>query len=122
MELTIYKNRPFSADFVVISNDGVTPEALAPTDSATVDVIREDDVSKTVLSGVPLVILNDANAINGTFTLTLTAEQTNLLEVEKMLREDRFEGLANHTLYLVFNVGGTPRYARVAVKVQDSGN
>ena len=111
----IHSGKPFSADFTVVSSDGVTGEQLDPTDTATFDSVTNGVNPTCVLSGIPMTIVD---ADNGTFNLSLTAEQTTTLSQDIGFKEDKYSTLSNYLGYISFVLVSGDRAATVDVYVR----
>ncbi len=113
-QFLIYAGRKFQADFTVVSDDGVTGEQLDPSDTATMSIntVGEDPVC--VIAEVPMVIVD---LDNGVFELTLTAEQTALLNQCVGFKEDNFAPMGNYTGFMEFNLVSGYRQAHITVEV-----
>ena len=115
MRFTIYAGSPSSDDFTVISSNGITGQLLTPGDTATAKIITKDTFPVCILDNLPLTIID---LDNGVFNLSLTAEQTVLLEPKIGLEEDGYNPRASHELYLDFNLASGFRQAVVDVHVK----
>ena len=116
MKFEIIAGREFTADFTVVSSDGVTGEVLDPTDTATFTVTTKGLNPTTVLDSVPMTI-TDIN--NGLFTVTLTPVQTALLEQEIGFKEDRYPTISNYDGVVDFKLASKDRAATIDIFVKE---
>ncbi len=115
MKLEIHSGKPFSADFTVVSSDGVTGEQLDPSDTATFELVTNGANPTCILSNIAMTIVD---APNGTFNLSLTAEQTILLDQDIAFKEDKYPTLSNYLGYISFTLVSGDRAATVDVYVR----
>ena len=115
-KLEIHSGKPFSADFTVVSSDGVTGEVLDPADTATFDIVTNGNTPTCILSNIPMTIID---APNGVFNLTLTEAETTLLSQDIGFREDRYPTLSNYLGYMSFVLVSGDRAATVDVFVKE---
>lgn len=116
MKLEIIIGTNFSADFTLVSKDGVTGVELQPSDTATFTLTTNGYTNTEILSDIPLTIVD---AANGIFNLTLTDEQTALLEQKIGFEEDHYYSRSNYNGRLDFNtaeLGQTQAVLNVFVK------
>ncbi len=116
MKLEIIIGTNFSADFILVSSDGVTGVELQPGDTATFTLTTSGNTNTEVLSNIPLTIVD---AINGTFNLALTVEQTALLDQKLGFEEDHYYSRSGYNGRLDFNtveLGQTQAVLNVFVK------
>ncbi len=116
MRLIVYAGREFKADFTVCSDDGVTPEVLDPTDTATFTVQTSGVNPECILSDIPMVIID---ADNGLFELTLAADQTALLNQYVGFQEDNYSPIGNHDGLIDFQLASGNRQAMVTLYVKE---
>lgn len=117
MKIEIFSGKSFSADFTVVSDDGVTGEELSDTDTASITIMSNGTNSECIHEGLPLTIVDKSN---GVFNLTMTAAQTNLLHQDVGFKEDRYPTLSNYSGYLDFNLASGNRQAMVSIFVRDA--
>jgi hypothetical protein len=115
MKLEIYTGREFSCDFTIVSDDGITPEILDPTDTGTFTLSTQGTKPTILLSNIPLTLVN---MDNGSFNLLLTAEQTCDLEFKVGFEEDRYPTLSTHVGLLDFTLVSGNRQATVDIFVK----
>ncbi len=113
----IYSGQDFKADFTVVSSDGVTGEQLSAGDTGTFSVIVSGPNPSCVISAVPMTVID---ADNGVFELSLTAEQTSLLDQYVGFREDGFKSIGNYNGFLDFKLASGDRQAMITVYVQEA--
>ena len=116
MKLEIHAGREFSADFSVVSADGLTGEELDPTDTGTFSLVTSGSNPTCVLDLIPMTIVD---ADNGVFNLALTAEQTSLLAQDVAFKEDRYPTLSNYLGYLDFILVSGNKQATIDVFVRE---
>ena len=115
MKLIIYAGQAFSADFIVVSDDGTTGQELDPSDYGTFEVHSTGPEAKIVIPPVPMTVVDTTN---GTFNIALTAEQTSLLSPELGFQEDHYSPISNYLGYLDFTLVSGNRQATVPVYVE----
>ena len=118
MKLEIIKGLEYNADFTVVSDDGLTPQVLDPTDTATFSLSTKGHDSECVLSNVSMTLKDEDT---GLFSLTLTPEQTALLNTEIGFAEDKYPTRSNYNGSLDFKLTSGNRTASVDMYVKDIG-
>ena len=112
----IFAGRAFSADFTVVSSDGITGEVLDPTDTATFTLQTSGVNPVCTLDAIPMTVVD---ADNGLFNLTLTAEQTATLSQDIGFKEDKYPTLSNYTGFMDFILVSGNRQATIDVYVKE---
>jgi hypothetical protein len=118
MKLEIYTGREFSADFTVVSDDGVTGIVLDPSDSATLTISSNGYNPQVILNEVAMTIVD---ADNGLFNITLTPEQTELLDQKIGFEEDQYNTLSNYSGFIDFKLASGNRQAAIDLYVKGVG-
>jgi len=118
MKFEIFAGRDFSADFVVMSDDGVTPVVLDPNDTATFTMSTNGLDPTCVIHDTQMTIV-DAN--NGTFNLSFTAMETAVLKQDIGFKEDKFSTLSNYLGFIDFTLVAGNRQAVIDVNVREVG-
>ena len=118
MKLEIYAGRTFSADFVVVSDDGVTGEILVAGDSGTFTLSTNGLAPECVIANAPLTIVD---AANGVFNLFLSADQTKDLTQVVGFQEDKYNTISNYTGFLDFDLAAGARQAKCDIYVRTVG-
>ncbi len=116
MRLVIYAGQLFSADFTVVSGDGVTGETLLPGDTGTFSVIKSGLDAECVIGPVSMTIIEYDN---GLFNVELSIEQTSLLTTVLGGEEDQFSSISNYNGYLNFTLEAGDRQATVPIYVEE---
>jgi len=115
-QFVIYAGRDFTADFTVVSSDGVTPEVLDPGDTGSMSIVTAGGNPKAIINDIPMTLID---ADNGLFELTMTAEETSLLEDYVGFQEDGYSPIGNYDGYLEFNLKSGNRSATIVVRVKE---
>ena len=118
MRLTIYAGKAFSADFTVVSTDGITPLVLDPNDTAVFSLSTNGVTPTIVLQDIALVIID---AANGLFSLTLSAEDTASLKQDIGAKEDKYSLLSNYLGLIDFSLVAGDRQASMDMYVREVG-
>ena len=117
-KLEIYAGKEFSADFTVVSADGVTGVELVAGDTATFTLSTSGAAPACVIEGHSMTIVD---AINGVFNLTLTPLQTSTLKQDVGFKEDRYSTISNYTGFLDFVLTSGNRQATIDMYVKEVG-
>ena len=118
MKLEVIVGQEFTADFTVISDDGVTGEILDPSDTATFTVSTS---GISPVCTIPPVDMTIVDADNGLFSVTLTKEQTSLLVQEVGFAEDDYPTQSNYIALLDFTLVSGNRPATMPLYVREIG-
>jgi len=100
-KMEIYAGLPWSSDITIISDDGLTGEQLDPADTGTFMIQTAGISPQCVIEPTAMTIVD---ADNGIMNITLTAEQTALLEQDVGFAEDLhptqslYKGIMSFTL------------------------
>jgi len=116
MRLILYAGKAFTADFTVVSDDGVTAEVLDPSDTATFSAQTSGVNPESILSNIPMTLID---ADNGLFELSLTALQTSEFKQYVGFQEDNYNPIGNHDGYLDFTLVSGDRQATVTISVKE---
>ena len=116
-KLTIYAGKEFSADFTVVSDDGVTGIILEDSDTGTFDLLSNGNNPTCVIGGIPMTITDKDN---GVFNLTLTADQTSVLSQDICFKEDKYATLSNYKGMLDFKLAAGDRQATIDIYVEET--
>lgn len=100
MKFEIVKGREYVATFVIKRNGSTTPIELDDVDTGTFTISKNGVNPQIVLENIPMTI---SNASGGEFTLTLDADDTDLLFGEVGLREDGYVSYATYKGVAEFN-------------------
>lgn len=93
MKFEVIKNKEYVAKFVLKENGTTTALELSASDTGVFSISKIGKASELVIDSVAMEI---TDASNGEFTLTLTPEETALLDEEVALKEDGFPSFANY--------------------------
>ena len=118
MKLTIYAGKVFSADFTVVSNDGITPEDLAIGDTAVFTLSTNGSNPRQIICDHAMTLID---VPNGLFNLTLTVDETEGLTQDIGFQEDRYKPLSNYIGYIDFKLASGDRQAMVDMFVKEVG-
>ena len=118
MKLKLYTNKEFSADFTVVSDDGVTGLVLDPTDTATFTVSSAGPNPTCVIQPVNMTIVD---ADNGLWNVTIPAADTAGLVQEIGGQEDSFNPLNTYTGFLDFTLVSGNRQATCPLFIIETG-
>ncbi len=113
----IYSGRDFSADFTVISSDGVTGEELVLSDKGYFSIVTSGVNKTCVMDRIPMTIID---APNGVFELNLDKTQTALLSEYTGFLEDPGSSVGNYEGFLDFELDSGDRQAMITVYVKDA--
>ena len=112
MKFEIIIGKTYTADFQVVSDDGMTAVELDPTDTATFTLSTAGAVNETIIDAHPMTL---TDAANGKFEVSLSEAQTVLLEQSVGFAEDRYPTTATYIGLADFRLTSGDRYATVAV-------
>ena len=112
MKFEIIIGKTYTADFQVVSDDGMTPEELAPTDTATFTLSTAGAVNETIIDAHPMTL---TDAANGKFEVSLSEAQTALLTQSVGFAEDRYPTFATYIGLVDFTLVSGNRYATIDV-------
>lgn len=118
MKLEIIKGKDWTADFTVVSDNGLTAQVLDLSDTATISIATTGNNPSVVISNVSMTIQDKDN---GRFTVTVPAAQTSLLSSSIGFKEDKYPTVANYVGILDFNLVSGDRTATVDLFVRDIG-
>lgn len=114
MKIEIISGKDFTADFTVISSDGLTGEVLDPSDTATISIHTSGSNATCIISPISMVI---KDAANGLFTVTIPAIETSKLISQIGFAEDNYPTQGNYKAILSFLLISGNRDAVVPVFV-----
>jgi len=116
-KMEIYSNREWSSDITIISDDGVTGVELDPSDSGTF-MVQSSGISPVCI--IEPVAMSIIDAPNGIMNITLTAEQTALLEQDVGFAEDRYPTQNTYLGVMTFTLVSGNREATAPLYVRET--
>lgn len=118
MKLEILIGKDYSADFTVVSDDGITGQVLDPTDSATFSLSSTGPVPVQIIAPIIMTI---TDIDNGRFNVLIPAAITATLSQDIGFKEDKYPTVSNYVGILDFTLASGNRHATVDMYARNIG-